>query len=74
MTKPELPEPFFDGKKRRAHEPSYSHRQMLEVRRDALEEAAVLAQETVCDVHIPTGINIYGTRAAHAIRKLKEQT
>jgi hypothetical protein len=38
--------------------------------RDAYEDAAKVAQETVCDTHIPTGINIYGTRAAKAIRAL----
>jgi hypothetical protein len=32
------------------------------------EECAKLAQETICDTHIPTGINIYGTRVAKAIR------
>jgi hypothetical protein len=32
------------------------------------EACAELAQKTVCDTHIPTGIDIYGTRAAKAIR------
>ena len=32
------------------------------------EACAVLAEKTICDTHIPTGINIYGTRAAKAIR------
>ena len=32
------------------------------------EACAVLANETVCDVHIPTGIQIYGQVAARAIR------
>jgi len=32
------------------------------------EACAALAQQTICDTHIPTGINIYGTRAAKAIR------
>ena len=32
------------------------------------EACAKLAQETICDTHIPTGVNIYGTRAAKAIR------
>jgi hypothetical protein len=32
------------------------------------EECARLAQETVCDTHIPTGIQIYGTKVAKAIR------
>jgi hypothetical protein len=29
---------------------------------------AKLAEQTICDKHIPTGVNIYGTRAAKAIR------
>lgn len=32
------------------------------------EACAQVAAQTVCDTHIPTGINIYGTRAAAAIR------
>ena len=32
------------------------------------EACAALAQATVCDTHIPTGVKIYGTRAAAAIR------
>jgi hypothetical protein len=32
------------------------------------EECAKLAEQTICDKHIPTGVNIYGTRAAKAIR------
>ena len=32
------------------------------------EACAKLAQETICDTHIPTGITIYGTRVAKAIR------
>ena len=38
------------------------------VRADEREACAALAQQTICDTHIPTGINIYGTRAAKAIR------
>ena len=38
------------------------------IRADEREACAKLAQETICDTHIPTGINIYGTRAAKAIR------
>jgi hypothetical protein len=34
------------------------------------ERCAKVAQETVCDTHLPTGIKIYGTRAAAAIRAL----
>jgi hypothetical protein len=32
------------------------------------EACARLAQSTVCDTHIPTGVKIYGTVAAKAIR------
>jgi hypothetical protein len=32
------------------------------------EDCAKLAQSTVCDTHIPTGVKIYGTAAAKAIR------
>jgi len=32
------------------------------------EECAKLAAETVCDVHLPTGTKIYGSRVATAIR------
>ena len=32
------------------------------------EACAQLAAQTVCDMHIPTGVKIYGTRAAKAIR------
>jgi hypothetical protein len=32
------------------------------------EECAKLAEQTICDKHIPTGVSIYGTRAAKAIR------
>jgi hypothetical protein len=32
------------------------------------EACAKLAQETICDTHIPTGISIYGTKVAKAIR------
>ena len=32
------------------------------------EACAQVAAQTVCDTHIPTGLNIYGTRAAKAIR------
>jgi hypothetical protein len=38
------------------------------IRADEREACAKVAQETICDTHIPTGINIYGTRAAKAIR------
>jgi hypothetical protein len=32
------------------------------------EECAKIAAETVCDVHLPTGTKIYGSRVATAIR------
>jgi len=32
------------------------------------EACAALAEKTICDKHIPTGVSIYGTRAARAIR------
>jgi hypothetical protein len=32
------------------------------------EDCAKVAQSTVCDTHLPTGVRIYGTRAAQAIR------
>ena len=38
------------------------------VRADEREACAKVAQETICDTHIPTNVNIYGTRAAKAIR------
>ena len=33
------------------------------------EACAKLAEETVCDTHLPTGYKIYGTRVAKAIRE-----
>lgn len=42
------------------------------IRSEVLEEAARIAQATVCDTHLPTGVRIYGTRAADAIRAAKE--
>ena len=37
------------------------------------EACAEIAASTVCDEHIPTGIKIYGTRAAKAIRARGEK-
>lgn len=37
----------------------------------ALSEAARVAAATVCDTHIPTGVQIYGSRAGKAIEALK---
>lgn len=33
------------------------------------EACAKLAEETVCDTHLPTGYKIHGTRVAKAIRE-----
>ena len=33
------------------------------------EACAKLAEETVCATHLPTGVKIYGSRAAKAIRE-----
>ena len=33
------------------------------------EACAKVANATVCDTHIPTGVKIYGSRAATAIRQ-----
>ena len=32
------------------------------------EACAKLAEATICDTHLPTGVRIYGTRVADAIR------
>jgi hypothetical protein len=46
------------------------HKQEILAEREA---CAKLAQSTVCDTHIPTGVKIYGTVAAKAIRARGEQ-
>lgn len=33
------------------------------------EACARLAEKTVCDTHLPTGVKIYGSRVAKAIRE-----
>lgn len=38
------------------------------------EACAKVAQKTVCDTHISTGVRIYGTAAAKAIRARGEPT
>jgi hypothetical protein len=38
------------------------------IRADEREACAKLAAATICDTHIPTGVKIYGTVAAKAIR------
>ena len=43
---------------------------MLAAEREACAE---IAASTVCDEHLPTGIKIYGTRAAKAIRTRGEK-
>jgi hypothetical protein len=50
--------------------PLFTESQMLQFRQDLLEEAAKVADATVCDTHIPTGVKIYGQRAGKAIRAL----
>ena len=37
-------------------------------RADERDECAKIAAETVCDVHLPTGTKIYGSRVATTIR------
>lgn len=32
------------------------------------ESCAKLAESTICDTHIPTGVSVYGSRVAKAIR------
>ena len=71
-----LPEPvtvatvFATGEK--VQIPGYTTEQMLawgKATAEAEREAcAKLAEKTICDKHIPTGVSIYGTRAAKAIR------
>ena len=38
------------------------------------EACAKLAETTVCDVHLPTGTKIYGSRVATAIRARGQRT
>ena len=40
----------------------------LAARADEREACAKVAEETICDVHLPTGTKIYGSRVATAIR------
>jgi hypothetical protein len=42
--------------------------QLTAVAQAVARECAQIARETVCDTHIPTGVKIYGTAAAKAIR------
>jgi hypothetical protein len=54
--------------------PSRSLRELLDsaISQSVLAErdaCAQLAEQTVCDTHLPTGVNIYGSRVAKAIRQ-----
>jgi hypothetical protein len=49
----------------------YTADQMRKAVADEREACAVLVEKTICDTHIPTGINIYGTRAAKALRAVR---
>jgi hypothetical protein len=44
-------------------------RQVEAITRVVAAECAHIAQQTVCDTHLPTGVKIYGTAAAKAIRE-----
>jgi hypothetical protein len=44
------------------------HAELLAAVAAERERCALLAAATVCDTHLPTGVKIYGTRAAAAIR------
>jgi prefoldin subunit 5 len=46
---------------------SYEREIQIEVEAER-EACAKVAKETVCDMHLGTGIKIYGTKAAAAIR------
>ena len=46
----------------------YIQRRVERAVRAEREACAKLAESTVCDTHLPTGVRIYGTRAAAAIR------
>jgi hypothetical protein len=72
MTK--LPEPDGYMPYPMCHIKRYTEEQMLQFRRDTLDAAAKVADATVCDTHIPTGVKIYGQRAGKAIRALLKET
>jgi hypothetical protein len=57
-----------DGFEVRFVELRYLERFAALVRADEREACAALAEQTVCDTHLPTGVKIYGTRAAKVIR------
>ena len=50
------------------YEQAFLERFAALVRADEREACAKLAEKTVCDTHLPTGVKIYGTKAAVAIR------
>jgi len=50
---------------------AYESKLIALIRADEREACAVLVEKTICDTHIPTGINIYGTRAAKALRAVR---
>lgn len=45
----------------------YERQIQIEVENER-EACAKLAESTICDTHLPTGVRIYGTRVATAIR------
>jgi hypothetical protein len=51
----------------RLQQQSYEREIQIEVEAER-EACAKVAKETVCDMHLGTGIKIYGTKAAAAIR------
>ena len=73
-TLPPLP-PYTYGKECGANERVWSERDMRAYAAAAVaaerEACAELAAAAVCDTHIPTGVKIYGRRAADAIRARK---
>jgi hypothetical protein len=59
--------PHLDGIYQEALE-KFAHLVAAAARADEREACAKLAETTVCDVHLPTGTKIYGSRVAAAIR------
>ena len=57
----------------RVFQTMYTADQMRKAVADEREACAVLVEKTICDTHIPTGINIYGTRAAKALRVVRSR-
>jgi hypothetical protein len=43
----------------------------LEGWKSARERAAELEEQTICDIHLPAGVRIYGRRASDAIRAMQ---